>query len=148
MAMAFAMAGTEWEWKTFQDDTGSVYNGNSIKGAQIPHGWGTMDFKNDPQLRLQYVGDFANGIFNGYGTLTCLPGRPDNLLKYGGSWNNGLPQGYCSAEFSDGSSYQGNWSGNGRSGHGTQKYPLGRTDGMMRYRSEERRVGKECRSRW
>ena len=75
-----------------------------------------------------YNGEFKNGVRHGYGILIWPSG-----IKYEGEWIDDFRNGYGVQTYENGDIYEGNFKDDIRFGNG---------------RSEERRVGKECRSRW
>ena len=96
----------------------------------------------DEKRQAKYEGEIVTGVPNGWGTITFPSGS-----NYVGEFKDGKRTGQGTMSFFDGGKYkgkyEGKWKDGRKNGQGTETYPSGR-----KYRSEERRVGKECRSRW
>jgi serine/threonine protein kinase len=68
------------------------------------HGSGTMEFLNEKGAGQKYVGQFAEGMFNGKGTYTWPSGQ-----KFVGSYVNDRRNGQGTLTYSDGRKYVGNF---------------------------------------
>jgi serine/threonine protein kinase len=78
------------------------YSGGWLKDKF--HGFGTMEFLDPKAAGQKYVGQFADGMFNGKGTYTWPSGQ-----KFVGNYLNDVRNGQGTLTYSDGRKYVGNF---------------------------------------
>lgn len=90
----------------------SKYSGGWLDDKR--HGNGTLELLAAEGRGQKYVGQFANGLFNGKGTYTWPSGQ-----KFVGNYSNGKSNGQGTLTFADGRKYVGNFVDGNYDGQGT-----------------------------